>query len=232
MLEMFQDLFRGELNLGRLNYGMISLMPKLRESNNIKQYMPICLLNVDYKWFTKVFTMRLTPYAEKLISNTQIAFISGRYILEGVILLHEILHELRVKKLKGIVLKLDFEKAYDKVQWEFMMDVLRKKNFPEKWLEWMKQIIEGGSVGININGNHGIFFRTHKGLRQGGPLSPLLFNLVSGALATLLENAKNAGQVFLLYYFENMSGLRINYPKSEVYVTGCTKEEEKMLLRH
>jgi hypothetical protein len=140
MLEMFQDLFRGELNLGTLNYGMISLMPKLRESNNIKQYMPICLLNVDYKWFTKVFTMRLTPYAEKLISNTQIAFISGRYILEGVILLHEILHELRVKKLKGIVLKLDFEKAYDKVQWEFMMDVLRKKNFPEKWLEWMKQI--------------------------------------------------------------------------------------------
>jgi hypothetical protein len=89
--------------------------------------------------------MRLTPYAEKLISNTQTAFIPGRYILEGVIILHEIVHELRVKKMKGIVLKLDFQKAYDKVQWDFMMDVMRKKNFPEKWLTWMKQMIEGGS---------------------------------------------------------------------------------------
>jgi hypothetical protein len=89
--------------------------------------------------------MRLTPDAEKLISNTQTAFIPGRYILEGVIILHEIVHELRVKKMKGIVLKLDFQKAYDKVQWDFMMDVMRKKNFPEKWLTWMKQMIEGGS---------------------------------------------------------------------------------------
>jgi hypothetical protein len=120
-------------------------IPKLKEANNIKQYRPICLLNVDYKWFTKVLTMRLTPYAEKLISNTQTAFIPGRYILEGVIILHEIVHELRVKKMKGIVLKLDFQKAYDKVQWDFMMDVMRKKNFPEKWLTWMKQMIEGGS---------------------------------------------------------------------------------------
>jgi hypothetical protein len=54
MLEMFHDLFRGELNLSRLNYGLISLIPKLKEAHNIKQYRPICLLNVDYKWFTKV----------------------------------------------------------------------------------------------------------------------------------------------------------------------------------
>jgi hypothetical protein len=237
-------------------------IPKLKEANNIKQYRPICLLNVDYKWFTKVLTMRLTPYAEKLISNTQTAFIPGRYILEGVIILHEIVHELRVTKMKGVALKLDFEKAYDKVHWYFMMDVMKKKNFPEKWLTWMKQIIEGGSVGINLNGNPGNFFRTHKGLRQGDPLSPLLFNLVSDALAVMLENAKNSGHIkglmphlieggithlqyaddtvifmemeeqtvvnvkFLLYCFENMSGLKINYQKSEVYVLGCTKEEE------
>jgi hypothetical protein len=65
--------------------------------------------------------MRLTPYAGKLISGTQIAFISGRFILEGVVILHEILHEPRVKKLPGVILKLDFEKAYDKVRWSFMM---------------------------------------------------------------------------------------------------------------
>jgi hypothetical protein len=96
----------------------------------------------------------------KLISETQTAFVPGRYIMEGVVILIEVLHELRVKNHKGVILKLDFEKAYDKVQWSFMMEVLKRKNFPPKWLEWMKQIIEGGKVGININGNEGHFFNT------------------------------------------------------------------------
>jgi hypothetical protein len=143
VLEMFHNLYRGELNLSRLNYGMISLIPKVKDASNIKQYRPICLLNVDYKWFTKVLTMRLTPHAERLISKTQTAFIPGRYILEGVVILHEILHEMRTQQSQGVILKLDFEKAYDKVQWGFMFEVLRKKNFPSKWLDWMKQIIEG-----------------------------------------------------------------------------------------
>jgi hypothetical protein len=206
--------------------------------------------------------MRLTHVAGGcLISNTQKVFIPGRYILEGVITPHKILHELRVKKLPGIILKLDFEKAYDKVSWSFMMEVLRKKNFPNKWIELMKQIVEGGSVGININGAPGNFFNTHKGLKQGDLLSPLLFNLVSDALATLLDNAKEVGEIrglmkhlvegglthlqyaddtiifldldyqtilhakFLLYCFENMSGLEINYQKSEVLVLGSSEEE-------
>jgi hypothetical protein len=123
------------------------------------------------------------------------AFIPGRYIIEGVVILHEVLHELRVKNLRGVILKLDFEKANDKVQWGFVMEVLKRKNFPPKWLEWMKQIIEGVKIGININGNDGHFFNTYKGLRQGGPLSPLLFNLVSDARATMFENAKLTGQI-------------------------------------
>jgi hypothetical protein len=218
---------------------------------------------VDYKWFTKTLTLRLTPWAAKLISETQTAFIPGRYILEGVVILHEVLHELRVSNLRGIILKLDFEKAYDKVQWGFMMEVLRRKNFPPKWLDWMKQIIEGGRVGININGEDGQFFNTYKGLRQGDPLSLLLFNLVSDTLATMFDNAKLAGQIrgvvpnliegglthlqyaddtivflnhddqsiyntkFLLYCFENMSRLKINYEKSEVFFLGCSAEEQK-----
>jgi hypothetical protein len=263
VLEIFNDFFKGELNISRLNYGMISLIPKTKEANNIKQYRPTCRLNVDYKWFTKTLTLRLTPWAAKLISETQTTFIPGRYILEGVVILHEVLHELRVSNLRGIILKLDFEKPYDKVQWGFMMEVLRRKNFPPKWLEWMKQIIEGGRVAININGEDGQFFNTHKGLRQGDPLSPLMFNLVSDTLATMFENAKLTGQTrglvpnliegglthlqyaddtivflnhddqsiyntkFLLYYFEDMSGLKINYEKSEVFVLGCFDEEQK-----
>jgi hypothetical protein len=70
VLEMFEKFYKGELNLSRLNYGMISLIPKLKEANNIKQYIPICLLGVDYKWFTKVMTRRLTTVVESIISKT------------------------------------------------------------------------------------------------------------------------------------------------------------------
>jgi hypothetical protein len=142
-LEMFQALHRGELNLHRLNYGMISLMPKSKEANNIRQFRSICVLNIDYKIFTKVLTKRLSSLVDKLISKSQTAFIPGRFILEGVITLHEILHELRLKKTKGVILKLDFEKAYDKVHWSFLIEVLKQKNFSAKWIEWVKQAVEG-----------------------------------------------------------------------------------------
>jgi hypothetical protein len=91
-------------------------------------------VGVDYKWFTKVLTKRLTRVVESVISSTQTTFIPGRNILEGVVMLHEIMHELRKKKHRGVILKLDFEKAYDKVQWSFLFEVLERKKFPEKWI--------------------------------------------------------------------------------------------------
>jgi hypothetical protein len=148
---------------------MILLTPKLKEANNIRQFRPICVLDIGYKWFTKVLSTRLTPFSHKIISKNQTAFIPGRFILEGMIILHGILHELIIKKTKGVVLKLDFEKAYDKVHWDFLIDVLRQKNFHDKWIEWIKNYVEGGKVGVKINGVHGNFFNTHKGLRQGDP---------------------------------------------------------------
>lgn len=97
MLEMFNKLHQDELNLCRLNYCLITFIPKLKESNAIKQYRPICLLNIDHKLFTKILTMRLTPLAKKLINDNQTAFIPNHFILDGVIILHEVLHELHCR---------------------------------------------------------------------------------------------------------------------------------------
>lgn len=108
------------LDLKRLNFGVITLVPKIKEANTIKQYMPICLLNVDFKIFSKLLTDRLTSLADKVISKNQTAFIKGRNILEGVVTVHEIIHELKRSKKKGIIFKIDFEKAYDKVRWDFV----------------------------------------------------------------------------------------------------------------
>jgi hypothetical protein len=81
--------------LKRLKYVVITLVPKAKEANSIKQYRPICLLNVDFKIFPKLLIDRLTPMVEKLISTNQTTFIKGGNILEGVVILHEIIHEFR-----------------------------------------------------------------------------------------------------------------------------------------
>ena len=95
VLDIFRDLWARNFDIKRLNYGVITLVPELKEANSIKQYIPICLLNVDFKWFTKVLTDRLVPVASKIIGSNQIDFVKGRNILDGVVVLHEVLHELR-----------------------------------------------------------------------------------------------------------------------------------------
>jgi hypothetical protein len=95
------------------------------------------LLNVSFKIFTKVAANRLVGIVGRLISPTQTVFISGRNILEGVVVLHETIHELHRKRMSGVVLKLDFEKAYNKVNWDFIFQTLRMKGFSMKWCHWI-----------------------------------------------------------------------------------------------
>jgi hypothetical protein len=76
-----------------------------------------------------------------------------------------------------VLLKIDFEKAYDKVNWSFLQQALRMKGFDSKWCRWIQQIVSHGSVGVHVNDSIGHYFQTRKGLRQGDPLSPILFNI-------------------------------------------------------
>jgi hypothetical protein len=99
------------------------------------------LLTVFYKLFTKILASRLMKVVDDVISENQASFIKDRNILEGLLILHEVIHELSSKKQSGIILKLDFEKAYDKVHWEFMEEVLILKDFLGKWIEWIKQAL-------------------------------------------------------------------------------------------
>jgi hypothetical protein len=116
LLELFTFLHAGQLELFRLNFGEIILLPKIKESERIQQYRPICLLNVSFKIFTKVAMIRLNTVPDHVVRPSQTAFMQGRNILDGVAILHETTHELHSKKLNGVILKIDFEKAYDKVK--------------------------------------------------------------------------------------------------------------------
>jgi hypothetical protein len=84
---------------------------------------------VSFKIFTKVATNRITEVAKKVISPTQSAFLPGTNIMEGVIVLHETIHEMHRKKQSRVILKLDFENSYDKINWSFVQHTLRMKGF-------------------------------------------------------------------------------------------------------
>jgi hypothetical protein len=96
---------------------------------------------------------------------------------------------------KGVLFKINFEKAYDKVRWDFVREVLERKGFPEGWIEQTMATVQGGHVCINKNGQRTQNFRTYQGLRQGDPLSPILFNLVADVLSTLMRKASNQGKL-------------------------------------
>jgi hypothetical protein len=112
---MFVQLQHRELPLYKLNFGVITLLPKMENAIQIQQYRPICLLNVSFNFFTKVGTNRISGIAPKVVRPTQTSFMPGRHILEGVLVLHETIHKLHRKKMDGVLFKIDFEKVYHKV---------------------------------------------------------------------------------------------------------------------
>jgi hypothetical protein len=114
----------------------------------------------------------------RLISQQQSTFIKERFILESVVSAHEIIHEVHRRKEKGLVFKIDYEKAYDRVNPDFLYEILQLRIFGPKIISMIKHITRGVSVGVKVNDVEGNFFLTGKGLRQGDPLAPLLFNFV------------------------------------------------------
>jgi hypothetical protein len=124
VLRILNDFALGRLDTSRLNFAVIMLLPKVPGADSIKLFRPIALINVIFKFISKAFASRLTPIAHRVISPTQTAFIKGRLIHDGALALHEILDEIKFSGQRAVILKLDFEKACDRVSWAFLRTVL------------------------------------------------------------------------------------------------------------
>jgi hypothetical protein len=256
IMNLFYAFHEGSLDVQRLNYGIITLLPKISDAEKITQYRPICLLRCIYKLLTKVLTIRVEPFLQKIISTHQNAFIKNRNIVDGIMSLHELMHHTHIKKHVGIILKLDFEKAFDKVNWEFLLDCQKAMGFGDFWCNRVKQILHNGTISVKINNVMGPYFQSAKGVRQGDPLSPFLFNSAVQCLTKMVLEAQANGLLtglapdlidkgvaimqyaddtvicishdlekalnlkLLLYIFELMSGLKINFQKSELFLIG------------
>ena len=104
----------------------------------IKQYRPICLLNVSFKIITKALILKVEKCLGRIIDPCQTAFLKKRNIMDGVLCLHEVLHDIKARKKDwNHILKLDFENAYDKISWEFLFDCLKQRGFCEQWCTWI-----------------------------------------------------------------------------------------------
>ena len=142
-----------------------------------------------YKILSKVLANRIKRVMDKVISKSQNAFVKGRQILDAVLIVNELVDSSLRKKKCGLVCKLDIEKVYDSIGWEFLYKVLDKMGFGSRWLSWMKWCISTASFSVLINGSPVGFFQSSRGLRQGDPLSPYLFVIGMEALSCLINRA-------------------------------------------
>ena len=178
------------------NNTQVRLIPKSTEAKKVTDYRPIALCNVFYKIISKLLSMRLKPVLCKIISENQSAFVPGRAISDNVLITHEVLQFLKTSKAEihcTMAVKTDMSKAYDRIEWEFMAEVLRRLGFHEKWNNWIMQCIATVRYSYLINDSiHGTVI-PQRGIRQGDPLSPYLFILCGKVLSGLCTKAAREG---------------------------------------
>ncbi|CAJ2638160.1 unnamed protein product [Trifolium pratense] len=168
---------------------------------------------------------------DTLIPNTQSAFLKGRQLVEGVVVVNEVIDFAKKSGKECLILKVDFEKAYDSVDWGFLEYMLGRFGFSVKWRNWMKACVCVGNLSILVNGSPTEEIQIKRGLKQGAPLAPLLFLLVAEGLGGLMRKAVEINQFrpFLalkavLRGFEMTSGLKMNFWKSCVMGVNVSDE--------
>lgn len=129
-----------------------------------------------------------------VISENQSTFVGGRQILDGILILNnEIWMKQKRKKIKRAFFKIDFAKAYDTVDWDFLEDMLKGMNFPSKWRRWVCEFLSSAWTSFLINGSPSDNFNLERGIRQGDPMSPFLFLIVAEGLSLLVKRAVEIG---------------------------------------
>lgn len=186
------DLYNEAFNKGSLgsiiNRGIIKLIPKEGDKTNIKNWRPITLLNVSYKILAKVLARKLESILPKFVGSTQTGFIKGRYILENLITSWEAMNWAKSSNQNVAIFLLDFEKAYDRIEWNFIDIMLKAFGFPNIFCNYIKILLKDAMAQVEINGSLSDPFPLTRSIRQGCPLAPALFVIASEALSYILTD--------------------------------------------
>ena len=217
-----------------LNATFIVLIPKKNGALDIGDYRPISLIGCIYKILAKVLARRMAKVMDRLISENQNAFVGGRQILDASLVANECVDGRLRSKEPGILCKLDIEKAYDHVSWDFMLYLLKRMGFGEKWCSWIKCCISSTKFSVLVNGSAQGFFGGSRGLRQGDPLSPFLFIIVMDVLSRFISRAVSVGRLSGFRVGEGRRGETVShllfaddtliFCKDEVRELACLKD--------
>jgi hypothetical protein len=177
-----EEFYNGSTNLKCINNSYITLVPKVSNPETVSDYRPISLLNISLKLLTKVLANRLQLVILKLVYNNQYGFIRTCTIQDCLAWSFEYIHQCHHSRREAIILKLDFEKAFDMIEHATILQMLQQLGFLEHWLTWIRTILSFGSSVVLLNGVLGKYFRCKRGIRQGNLLSPLLFVIATELL--------------------------------------------------
>lgn len=198
-----KSFFESGFILKELNTTNLVLIPKTPTPETLTQFRPISLWNLNLKIITKVLANRLKPILGGVISPQQSAFVPGRLIQDSIIIAHEAFHHMKIGRRgeqANMAISLDFNKAYDRVEWDFLEAVMDRMGFHKTWIHWVMQCVSTVRFNIFANGEKRATVNLSRGLRQGDPLSPYLFLLVIDVLSKFLSKE---------LVNQNISGIRL-----------------------
>ncbi|RVW59604.1 Transposon TX1 uncharacterized 149 kDa protein [Vitis vinifera] len=212
-----------------LNSTFLVLVPKKGGAEDLRDYRPISLVGGLYKILAKVLANRLKKVVSKVVSSSQNAFVEGRQILDAALIANEAIDSMLKGDEAGVLCKLDLEKAYDHINWDFLMLVMQKMGFGEKWAGWIRWCISTASFSVLINGSPAGFFQSTQGLRgRGGNGIQVSHLLFADDTPVFCKDSQDQMAVlsWLLMWFEAISGLNINLEKSEILPVGSVENVE------
>ena len=172
---MFRELYNSDNFVRSLKTTLLVMIPKKGDVVDLKDFRPISLVGSLYKLLAKVLANRLKQVMGSLVNKAQNAFAVGKRFLDASLIANEVVDSMVKKKEKGILCKLDIEKAYDHLNWSFLLRVLKKLGFVGKWVTWIEWCISTAFFSVLINGSLTGFFKSSRGLRQGDLLSSYMF---------------------------------------------------------
>ena len=251
VFESFEHSFKSKKLSDFQRMGILNLLPKKdKDLRYLANWRPVSLLNTDYKILTKLLAIRLQKVIPSLVNPDQVGYIKNRYIGENIRILSDIIQYAEIEDIEAYITQIDFEKAFDSVEWGFLFNTLKILNFGDYFISWIKTLYTDISACAGNNGNFSKYFKLSRSIRQGCPISALLFLLVVEMLANKIRSDPNIkgveinNEIFKLAMmadditlinkdqqsiisalkifseFEKCSGLKLNLSKTEIIPIG------------
>jgi hypothetical protein len=183
------DFFNGTVNIEAINNSFITLIPKVNNLACVNDFRPISLINCVVKIITKLLGDRLQSVIIPLVHKNQYRFIKSRTIQDCLAWAFEYIYQCQHSKREIVIIKLDFTKAFDTIEHSVILQMMQSYGFHDNWLDWTARILNSVATLVLLNGTPGKNISCRRGVRQGDPMSPLLFVLAAELLQCIVNKA-------------------------------------------